>query len=169
MNKVKEKEIIPCSCPKGGIYSDGTVFSKMLNRFKKPYLRNGYLDTVIKEDGKWRNYRINRLVAEAFIPNPDNLPQVNHVDGIKTNDSAYNLEWVTDKQNKKHAWDTGLKIPSVQKKGEKHVGAKLTNEEAAMVRISKLSVRKLGEILGVHHSIIHGIRKGKRYPIEAKD
>lgn len=53
-------------------------------------------------------YKIHRLVALAFIPNPDNKPQVNHRDGDKFNNHAGNLEWVTAAENHQHGWDTGL-------------------------------------------------------------
>lgn len=65
---------------------------------------NGYLRVCI--GGKSR--RIHRLVAEAFIPNPDDLSEVNHKDGDKDNNCADNLEWCTHKQNIEHAWKTGL-------------------------------------------------------------
>lgn len=69
----------------------------------------GYYHIILRKDGKAYTLRINRLVAEAFIPNPDNLPQVNHIDGDKKNNAVSNLEWCTCSHNIIHAMDTGLK------------------------------------------------------------
>lgn len=70
----------------------------------KPYKnKKGYLKVGLFSDGVVHKYRINRLVATAFIPNPFKLPQVNHKDGNKQNNSITNLEWVTDAMNKEHA------------------------------------------------------------------
>lgn len=66
--------------------------------------RDGYDYVHIGE----KNKSLARLVAETFIPNPDNKPEVNHIDGNKFNNSVSNLEWVTTIENKKHAWDNGL-------------------------------------------------------------
>ena len=63
------------------------------------YLRIGISDRI---------YSLHRLVAEVFIPNPDNKEQVNHIDGDKLNANAINLEWCTNKENSQHAHDTGL-------------------------------------------------------------
>lgn len=68
-----------------------------------PYLNHkGYEKIGLYKDGKKEKHRINRLVAEAFIPNPYGLPEVNHIDGNKQNNSFTNLEWVTGEQNRAH-------------------------------------------------------------------
>ncbi|AGW43601.1 HNH endonuclease [Burkholderia phage JG068] len=59
-------------------------------------------------DGRKVNHYVHRLIAEAFIPNPSGLPEVNHIDGDKTNNRKGNLEWVSPSDNKYHAVDTGL-------------------------------------------------------------
>lgn len=59
----------------------------------------GYLFVVLCKDGKDKKYRINRLVAQAFLENPDNLPEVNHKDKIRTNNNVDNLEWVSHEYN----------------------------------------------------------------------
>ncbi len=54
------------------------------------------------------SFQVHRLIALAFIPNPDNLPEINHIDGNPLNNSLENLEWCTHQYNMQHAWDTGL-------------------------------------------------------------
>lgn len=95
-----------------GVYSItscGRVWSHRSNGFLTPYsVGAGYLQVELFLNGKrWLKY-VHRLVADAYIPNSDNLPQVNHIDGNKHNNCINNLEWTTAKKNTEHAWNSGL-------------------------------------------------------------
>lgn len=68
----------------------------------------GYHTAVLYNNGKPKSFKVHRLVAFAFIPNPDNKPHVNHIDGVKSNNLINNLEWVTISENQKHAFNIGL-------------------------------------------------------------
>ncbi len=80
---------------------------KIANRRKGKLLKlsecsNGYL--LVKLSRTSKNFLVHRLVAEAFIPNEENKPQVNHIDGVKNNNHYTNLEWVTCSENHKHSY-----------------------------------------------------------------
>lgn len=79
-------------------------------RILKPVLQSRGYPTIFisQKDKKCKQVRVHTLVALAFIQNPANKPQVNHIDGNKLNNHIDNLEWVTIKENIQHAWDTGL-------------------------------------------------------------
>lgn len=82
------------------ISNTGLVFSKISNRVLKSKIdRYGYEAISLSRLGKTKHFTIHRLVAKAFIPNPDNLPTVNHKDENKLNNNVYNLEWSTVKDN----------------------------------------------------------------------
>lgn len=69
----------------------------------------GYLAVGLTDNGKTKIIRLHRLIAEAFIPNPENKPVINHINGIKNDVRIENLEWNTYKENSQHAVKTGLK------------------------------------------------------------
>lgn len=85
------------------------VRTPRLKVLKPSYDKYGYLMLGLCKDGKHKNVHPHRLVAEAFIPNPENKPQVNHIDGNKINNCVNNLEWCTHGENQKHAHRIGIK------------------------------------------------------------
>lgn len=79
-----------------GITSCGRVWSYRAKRFLKPFDNGkGYLRVSLRKDGKRKDFLVHRLVAETYLPNPDNLSQVNHKDEDKSNNALPNLEWCT--------------------------------------------------------------------------
>jgi hypothetical protein len=92
----------------------------------------GYRRLELNKSGKGKKHVIHRLVAIAFLDNPDCKPEVNHIDGNKENNHLYNLEWSTSEENKSHAFVNGL---SNQVGGEKHVCAKLTQSQVQEIRL----------------------------------
>ena len=82
------------------ITSCGKVWSYKRKRFLTPYNSgNGYLKVKLFKDNEEKQYRIHRLVAEAYLPNPENLPQVDHIDNDKTHNYVNNLQWITHRDN----------------------------------------------------------------------
>ena len=90
------------------ICTDGTVHNKKGHNISRWKDNVGYLQVKLSKKGKWYYKWVHRLVAEAFIPNPNNLKQVNHIDGDKTNNEVSNLEWIDNKNNTQHGYDNNL-------------------------------------------------------------
>jgi hypothetical protein len=85
------------------------VDGKFVYTILKPILKkNGYVQHGLCMNNKLKCVSLHRVVAQAFIPNPENKPTVNHINGIRDDNSIDNLEWATQKEQIKHAWSTGL-------------------------------------------------------------
>lgn len=111
------KEII---CSKGTIkvHDDGSVYS-FNGRLLKGTNVGGYRRVTYAEQHSNNTQKyIHRLVAELFLPNPLNLPQVNHIDGDKTNNNVSNLEWCTSLQNIRHYHSTNERVYTARRKGK---------------------------------------------------
>lgn len=93
--------------------------------------KTGYLSVGLKINGKRKTISVHRLVAMSFIPNPDDKPYVNHINGIKTDNSIENLEWSTAKENTDHGIKLGL-INGI--KGEKNCFSMLSNSDVLEIR-----------------------------------
>jgi len=107
------------------------------------------------QNNHYRNRKIHRLVAETFIPNPENKPQINHIDGDKANNSVENLEWVTQSENIRHAFLLGLIKPQ---KGSKQAQSKLTESDVLKIRktycAGGVSLRQLARRYGVSQTLV---------------
>lgn len=147
----------------------GNLYSKRCNkRIKWTLHPSGYLNHATRiggRAGKSFGLRANRVVAKAFIPNPENKPEVNHINGDKTDNRVENLEWVTSQENTLHAIATGLRV-SV--KGSGHKLSKLSEDDILKIRelyvpySKEFGCRQLGEMFGVHHTQISRVLRGVR-------
>lgn len=114
-----------------------------------------YLVTLISDTGVRRNWFIHRLLAINFIPNPDNKPVVNHKDADKTNNRLENLEWVTQKENARHAADLGL----YNSPTKEVVAVDMVTKEIVKVYAS---IREATKDTGAFGSNIKKVAEGKR-------
>jgi hypothetical protein len=125
----------------------------------------GYKAVRLYPGGKWS--LIARLTAQAFIPNPDGKPEVNHKNGTKTDNQVANLEWMTGSENVKHAFDTGLKVgnhePRPATTGHLNGRAKLTDQMVAEIKASTEAARPLAKRFGVSRAAVRFIRAGKTW------
>lgn len=127
------------------ITEDGRVYSKYRNRILKPADNGiGYLQCYLKSnDNTSRWFKVHRLVALMYIPNPDNLPEVNHLDGNKANNHYSNLAWVTHKENINHAITIlGKKLGLAGRTGKDHplYGTRRSDETRLLMRTKKIGV-----------------------------
>jgi hypothetical protein len=110
------------------VSSFGRIRNTVTGRVRKPQFWKGYYR--IRIGGK--TFKIHRLVASAFVPNPNNLPEVNHKDGVGISNFDTNLEWSTHADNMRHAIKKGLWKPA--KFGEENGASKLTKNQIRKIR-----------------------------------
>lgn len=135
------------------IYPDGRLKNKNTDKFLVGQVgKNGYLSYNIRTDkGKKRVYA-HRLVAESFIPNPENKEQVNHKDGDKLNNSYLNLEWATPKENIAHAMkELGFTPPPFSAEAIEKRAKKVST------KVAKYDLK--GNLICIYPSIIEASRK----------
>jgi hypothetical protein len=142
------------------IYSDKKSGKRKSKILKTRVGKCGYEYTVLSVDRIRKTQKIHRLVALTFIPNPENKPSVNHINGIKDDNRVENLEWCTAKENTQHAYRTKLNSGV---KGEKSHLSKLKKEDIIKIRLMHkeglYSQSKLGLIFNVSQSQIYRIIK----------
>lgn len=141
---------------------DGRIFNQKGRQLIPQLNPNGYLGINLMSGGKRKKFLIHRLIAQKFIPNPNNKPCINHKNGIKTDNRIENLEWVTYKENTHHRDE----IIEKGAKGENVGTAKIKNSEAEQILISYQngrSICKLAKDYKVSTTCIWHIVTGKTF------
>lgn len=133
----------------------GKIVSPTLDRY-------GYVRYGLHKSGKMVCAQAHRLVAKAFIPNPDQKPQVNHINGIKTDNTASNLEWCTNSENHRHRFQVLGRVPNNRLLSREEVfeilrtkiakGSRNTNHRQALADRYQVSV-----------ATIKAVRSGRNY------
>ena len=142
--------------------TDGIGRHKKEKVLKPSVGHNGYYFVRLYNNGVYANLRINRLVAEEFIPTNDDSLEVNHKNGVKTDNSVENLEWCSRSENMIHAFANGLKCAQ---HGEQHGRSKLTPSEVDWIRENytprdkEYGCRAMANKLGISPSQVCGIAK----------
>ena len=144
------------------VFPSGRVLVIKERILKLSFHRQGYLYVGLSKNGKQNANYAHRLIATAFIPNPDKKQFVNHKNGIKWDNRKVNLEWSTKSENTQHAFDTGLIKPMA---GEKHVMVKLTEKEVLEIRELKgfKSERKIAKEFNVSQATVSQILNRKAW------
>ena len=140
------------------VYSDGRkYFYKGIERRLIGNVPDGYLRVSLSVGDKAKLFLVHRLVALAFIPNPEKKPFINHKNGIKQDNRPENLEWATSKENVNHAFANGLMNPV---KGVNSKFSKLTEAQVLIIRSlanTGLSAKDIAEQMGVGYRNVYHI------------
>lgn len=161
-----------------GLYSvseSGEIYGHFYGEPQKLNLaeqQNGYLTFSLNKDAVKKTGVVHRIVANAFIKNPLNKPVVNHKNGIKTDNTVYNLEWCTQSENTQHAYDNGLCAFSTKRRNDtrerskqySHMRSMFTADEASdvleMMSVLNLSQAETARILGCNRDTVWRLANG---------
>ena len=143
---------------------DGTILRRASNgEYRqvvfRTHTKTGRVYFNLTYAGHTKSVLVNRVIALKFLPNPDNLPQVNHIDGVKAHNWKTNLEWSSAGDNEKHAHATGLKTG----RGSANSNAKITAADVLAIRAATAAPADLAQLYGVSRSTIHSILKRKTW------
>lgn len=126
--------------------------------------KQGYLTVGLSCNGIRRTFKVHRLVCISFIPNEKNLPQVNHINGIKDDNNISNLEWCSSRDNSKHSYDMGLQDKMF---GESNGRSKL--KESCVVKIrsllndNDLTQKEIANMFNISNSQVSAIKTGRSW------
>lgn len=141
------------------VSDEGQVRNSLTKHVYIQHVNRGYKRVTLSIKGKNKHFRVHRLVSQVFIKNPDNLPQVNHINGNKLDNNVTNLEWVTAKDNMRHAYFIGLRYEG------------LTNEQKDFIREhykprdSKYGGRPLAKLFNVSEKVVYRFVHNHMYRI----
>ena len=129
----------------------------------------GYRNAILCNNGKRKSKTIHRLIAENFIDNPENKPQVNHINGIKTDNRVINLEWVTNQENQDHFWKVINSDANKANRSKAHKGKGVLSENPnakSVIRVEDgkiyKTIKEAALDVGIKYHHIGEVCRGKR-------
>ena len=141
---------------------NGEIYSLLRNKILKGRSLKGYKRVALMKDGKTIDVLVHRLIAQTFLPNPENKPYINHIDGDKTNNSVSNLEWCTQKENVQHAIETGLKDDRGTHSSRASCNEEKLKEIRSLISEGKRN-EEIAKVVGVSKDVVRYIRCNRTY------
>ena len=144
---------------KGRVRNEIRRQGAIAGRIRNPSCNDaGYPQLCLRCGGMFRTYRVHRLVMMAFVPNPENKSDVNHKNGVRSDNRLENLEWATRSENSLHAFKF---LPVKSRKGEANANSRLSRKQVVEIRAKwatgRYFQRELGEEYGVTQSMVSKI------------
>ena len=124
----------------------------------------GYWRTCLSYRGEYKTFDVHRLLAQTFIPNPENKPFVNHIDADKTHCFIWNLEWVTESENTRHAYSIGrMKVRRGEEIGDNKFTTPMVRRVCELLVEDKLSLKEIAVETGVSYDMVRNILNGNSW------